>query len=629
MTEITITSNSSSSNTSSHALSFWAPETSGSSQSVYKGSLTVDRLGFLKSSNRAGGPVLCSLPAYCESVNFTSGSRFDDNAAFIEDETAKILVKHAIQYKSVNALGRRSKVNPEPEPVPTVFVLLPKKFPAEDLYKAAKEIHNSLSGTFPGISIELINGKLDLHPSCYPVLSSTSIFSKWYKISGEIIAKCWLGDWTALELWHYGVEPEPTRNPITVLISIKEGSTANFFTSTQKIVGILAMNQEPNAEVLFIKNNVRNHVQDSQLPWNACGKQALPGVSLGIHNSSAGSSTLGGNVELRWPSSPVWRTYAITCFHAIYPPRGPHRDNLRRIKDSEEALDKWEFSPLRSNFTIAQRPEEVILRIDHPSKKDIERSIDVAKVALKEEEEDGDFQKLLKINKLIKEGSDEFFLTPLEIRSLDCSVSVIATMKESLNHMVRFYRKKGYMLGHVFCGSGLHRTCSTTDGRSMILDWALVHIGKHEASVKPFNYGGNGISPQTDFLELTVTPKGSLEATEGKTVFKTGRSTGLSQATWGTLCQVSFSREQDPSVPGGSKFKATWEHCITSPSNKPFSELGDSGSLVWLGRGRVVGILHSGGERVNTSYITPIEDIFEDIKRISGACEVRMKSLPP
>ncbi|KAJ5908432.1 hypothetical protein N7495_001114 [Penicillium taxi] len=319
------------------------------------------------------------------------------------DEATKILVKYNIEFKSIDTLGPMSKVNPGLEPSPTVFVVLSKDFSSEALYRAAKDIYRNLRDTFPGITIELIKEKLDLHPSCYPVSSSKSIFNKWHSISDEIVGSCQMDDWTALELWHYGVDAETTRNPITVLVRIKEQSTKKFFTSTQKIIGILAMNQEPDVQVLFIKNNMRKLVEGPELHWKTCRKQVLPGVSIGIHNCSTGSSTLGGNVELRWANSPKWRMYALTCFHAVYPPReGSHRDNLPRIKDSEIALKIWKFSPVWPNFTKDPSPEQKLLRIDHPSRKDISRSIEMKKAELEESLKDQSFQELFKRDKSIQ-----------------------------------------------------------------------------------------------------------------------------------------------------------------------------------------------------------------------------------
>ncbi|KAJ9487106.1 hypothetical protein VN97_g6215 [Penicillium thymicola] len=58
-----------------------------------------------------------------------------------------------------------------------------------------------------------------------------------------------------------------------------------------------------------------------------------PGVSLEIHQCSARISTLGGLVQLQFSGKTEWRTYGLTCFHAIWPPtdhRNPEWFNIHR-----------------------------------------------------------------------------------------------------------------------------------------------------------------------------------------------------------------------------------------------------------------------------------------------------------
>jgi len=78
--------------------------------------------------------------------------------------------------------------------------------------------------------------------------------------------------------------------------------------------------------------------------------------------------------------------------------------------------------------------------------------------------------------------------------------------------------------------------------------------------------------------------------------------------------------------PGHGQFTTavTFEHGFISISDRPFSEPSDSGTFVFAEDGDVIGLLWGGAERRNISYVTPIEDIFDDIKRVTGAMEVRI-----
>lgn len=66
----------------------------------------------------------------------------------------------------------------------------------------------------------------------------------------------------------------------------------------------------------------------------------------------------------------------------------------------------------------------------------------------------------------------------------------------------------------------------------------------------------------------------------------------------------------------------TWDPAISS--NNEFAEPGDSGSLIYTNAGKVVGMLVGGNERLPTWTFSPIEDVFEDIKTVTRAEDVRL-----
>ncbi|KAJ5941326.1 hypothetical protein N7516_001494 [Penicillium verrucosum] len=70
-----------------------------------------------------------------------------------------------------------------------------------------------------------------------------------------------------------------------------------------------------------------------------------PGVSIGIHDTytSAGTSTLGGLVQLQLPSESRWRTYGLTCFYAVWPPEENRSKRMLQIAGAETALSNWEY----------------------------------------------------------------------------------------------------------------------------------------------------------------------------------------------------------------------------------------------------------------------------------------------
>ena len=68
------------------------------------------------------------------------------------------------------------------------------------------------------------------------------------------------------------------------------------------------------------------------------------------------------------------------------------------------------------------------------------------------------------------------------------------------------------------------------------------------------------------------------------------------------------------------------EHTICDYRGRRFSEHGDSGSLVFNMDGLVVGLLFGGAQSLHRSYFTHIDELYEDIRAVTGM-EVRL--MPP
>lgn len=95
------------------------------------------------------------------------------------NEARRILRSHELSYKDIRPLGRRSHINPEPEPNPTVLVLMDHQSVNNNWLTVAKEIHGEIAGKFPGISVEIMDERLNIPMRCYPVEESHSVNGKW------------------------------------------------------------------------------------------------------------------------------------------------------------------------------------------------------------------------------------------------------------------------------------------------------------------------------------------------------------------------------------------------------------------------------------------------------------------
>ena len=200
----------------------------------------MDREEFLESSYRAGGPLLYSIPAFFRgNIQHRKQTGFGISQV-LDEEVRRVLEHYEIRYKDVSATGRISKVNPGLEPIPALVIITEKHSDSRNWYRASKEIYWGLAPRFPGISVELIDEVL-LEPfRCFPVKRSNPIIFKWERICEAILRQLDIRELTALECWHYGIDPEPTGNPVTIVIRVMASPKSEFYTSTRRIQGILA-----------------------------------------------------------------------------------------------------------------------------------------------------------------------------------------------------------------------------------------------------------------------------------------------------------------------------------------------------------------------------------------------------
>lgn len=296
----------------------------------------MDRDGFLYSDHRAGGPYLCSLPdEFCLlSKEWMDQNRLGVRQTQVHDTVGSIPRKHQVRYHTISIQGRKSRVDSEPEPIPTVRIITETIPPGAR--RAAREIHYTLLNSIPplSVSVDIIDTLLAIPLRSFPVARTDSIFGKWNDIVRAILNALDTREWVALGCCRYGVSDTATENPVTVVVSVEKRSTSMWSVEMRGIKVILRGFGVTDVDILFRKDEIRRHVENPDLPQAACTEFAQPGVSLGIHSSTAGSSTLGGLVELQFPDQ-KWRTFGITCFHSVYAPE-KNRQTLNQVQGAGE-----------------------------------------------------------------------------------------------------------------------------------------------------------------------------------------------------------------------------------------------------------------------------------------------------
>jgi hypothetical protein len=105
---------------------------------------------------------------------------------------------------------------------------------------------------------------------------------------------------------------------------------------------------------------------------------------------------------------------------------------------------------------------------------------------------------------------------------------------------------------------------------------------------------------------------------------KAGRSTGFTTGLYSGLKKAHIHKEFNPHSREWEK-RATWECVLLKHQSPPLAEPGDSGSLVYDPlAGEVVGLLFAESKADGHFLFTPILDVFEDIKRVTGAIDVQI-----
>ncbi|KAJ5180240.1 hypothetical protein N7492_003450 [Penicillium capsulatum] len=588
-------------------------------------------MGFLKSPHRVGGPLLCSLPSWrIPARNLPVPGNNDNTNREIERIAQNVLNGLHLEFLDCQVIGRLSKVDPEPRPVPTVLIIMPNR-PQPDLwYRAARKICQNLRGHgHSGFSVELIEAALLEGIYCFPVELRHSIFSKWQGLVEEIVRRSDTREWTGLDCWRYGTNVDRKANPVTVIIRVTASAKGPFTTAARFVHGILASFDEADVDVLFQKDDKRRFVEDPTLYSESATGQVYPGMSIGIHGSEAGSSTLGSFVQLRFKGENHWSTYGLTCFHCVWPPENHREDPKMQTPEASKALDRWVNRPLsmRDNPSLCEMAKK-ILRVDHPSPGDLSNTIDYYKSRMRRIRS----PEFWEYKTQIERGGDGWSPDSAK-RRYEAWCKAYQHHQETCAPFSQMLRNASYYFGHVVAGSGMNRTRANKNKLRVGLDWALIKVNQNRihrqmqgdlvVGSKAFHYDTrsfiSGFSYDGEIGERLFKP--------GMELSKSGRSTKFTTAVYNGLRSAEITRLASKRGTG-SMVEICWSTKV-APKNKEFAERGDSGSWIFdPDQGSVLGMLTGGNVGQDTTYVCLTEDIFDDIKDITGAIDVRIAPSP-
>ena len=288
-----------------------------------EGKITDD--GFSNEDLRAGGPYICSLPAttsrdppaqLLSALKTSSGESLDERIRSILYEM-NIEVCSGYQAGSRIWLAlRQSKYNPEPEPIPTIFIISCRQTVDDTWLRATRQIHSLLRQENLGhVSVEIIDVAVATPVKTSPVLKTDAIFGKWDAVLRDILRAISFKDICTVGCYRRGRSSIPT-----VLVLVEADSEPRSWKPTRdSIVQILNRMNLPMVAVEIVKDKIRLLGGGKGFNPELLNKQARPGGPIASLKRDDMSGTLGGFIEIRNPILNKWECFALTCFHVVDP----------------------------------------------------------------------------------------------------------------------------------------------------------------------------------------------------------------------------------------------------------------------------------------------------------------------
>ncbi|KAJ5095992.1 hypothetical protein NUU61_005348 [Penicillium alfredii] len=579
-----------------------------------EGKITFD--GFTNEDLRVGGPYLCSIPtetfAFPESHSLFErlmGSR----SRPIHDQVYTILAKHEIRPRMVNFVGRKSRFNPEASPTPTALVYANRETVDRKWLEAAKDIHSYLvAHDIQNVSVEIADPEVFNPPKMFPVLKTDSIFSFWDSFLKTMLEELDLTGMKMVGCYRRGRSQEIMDNPPTVLVIVDTTSIRDWKPTRELIVGILDRYNLSMVAVEISKDEEwmgTGWTKNTGLSRAVLRGPAIIGESLALAQDNKRSGSLGGFLELKNPVRGDWVQFAITCFHCVI----PSKEDLES-KDIDATYRSQMMAWIRNGVRADDPVAKLYLQVNHPSGRGIDEELEKLQDRIKSVEDEPLYQKgaLLEPDGLLTElseiGQNNYHLLKEEI----------AASRSFQQDIWDFRDHPEQILGHVAAASGYKviRSQLVQDQKTVQddpdltnMDWALIRV-------RDDRKGSNSV----DGLGFLSTPETRIDL-HGRGIFMKGYRSGKSEGVFNGLrvariATVLNDKDEEVKVP-------TLEHQIMGIEGKPFALRGDSGSFVFTRGGGVLGLMFGGLEFDHIAYFTHVEDLFNDIRAVTGATEVR------
>ncbi|DAA74801.1 TPA_exp: Uncharacterized protein A8136_2219 [Trichophyton benhamiae CBS 112371] len=554
-----------------------------------------------REDHRVGGPVLCRLPAATFPITSADPITHVFNSE-LRDKIMEAIQESNIDFQEMSVFKRRWRESRD-KPLPVILIIAKtrRNRPIDGTwFQLCQKIRAfCVSAGRPEVNVEIGDPAAYIPIISSAVLSSDPIVQHWPTLRPQILKIINGRMWLTLDVLRRG--PENSEGIITIVITIPECSTSDAYSwrpVRDKIVNVINTTGLENVAVeigrgaVYTSDDIDNNFFNESDP---CSKAHFGGSLAGLHDSKR-LGTFGGFIVLDFPDGKS-RTCGLTCYHCVV------NDDI-----DSPALETWEMHGLRPND-----PKNNI-ELSHPCRRDYDDIISHYKDAIAKIQTPEYFQMLSVAN------DPDGFLIPSQRRYLDYQLKNIDAYEKRLQFANEFMSEKKNYLGKVYAGSGLRLN---EDMRS--LDWALI-------DVSPQRVTGNKLPDGLLSGHFNPTSQGGLvtdakfEVMLEQKVFKIGRSTGFTRGIVNGL-ETTKLRSWTFGGPSGDtpiqKCGIEWS-IVPDNSKDSFSARGDSGAFVLDDNAHMVGLVFAGNTYCTTTYMTPVAAIFEDIKKITGACGVRV-----
>ncbi|KAK0715993.1 hypothetical protein B0H67DRAFT_554408 [Lasiosphaeris hirsuta] len=481
------------------------------------------------------------------------------------------------------------------------------------------------------IAIEMIAEELTLDKFISPVttqLVARGLDTDWAHIKDKVarIMESYpstKGHATSISLFRLGFSPDHDKNPNTVYVSVDyECRESTWPPVIREIQQYLGQFKYANLHVHLEHGNVeqcpfhlvpsrrRQKIEERQRLFNLVPKTPYQtkvnlGDDIGACNyikADDGNDfspligTLGCWLEIKTASRPDGVKVALTNYHVVRPAYAGFKLRVDAAGQAHIGVPEKD-SELWKVDENGATPRTTAPRLEHPTRSKHNHGIHRKKTMV------------------------ERYINQLQAKAQD-----------DLDGMVAFFDKGENVLGTVYCASGYKRR-TPNNGR---LDWALIMPLDHA------RIGGNSLpsfetwehrydSVQEFPAQVTYdaplrqpTKSGLKGLSQEAFVYKLGATTEATVGRFnGMKSEVNIA--QDRHLVGGDSEEFSYiqggELIKGFDGHQAFATKGDSGSVVWDEEGRAVGLLFRGqtAQQVIETivYVTPIHDVFEDIKKFS------------